>query len=131
MDGTRVFISHQRVVSRPSGQSGRHVASGQQVQRWRQRASLFFKTELAVGVRRRGSDCGVDIQVNECLIVKTPTRLVQWTQVQSQVLPLTLNLRQRTKGFGCKREKSNLAQRPLEKQVLHTHTALSGCDQHK
>lgn len=26
------------------------------------------------------------------------------------------------KGFGCKREKSNLAQRPLEKQVLHTHT---------
>lgn len=117
-----------RVVSRPLGQSGRHVASGQQVQRWRQRVELFFKMELAVGVRRRGSDCGVDTQVNECLRVKTLTCLVQWTQVQSQVPPLTLNLHQRTKGLVVKEKKVTW---PLEKQVLHTHTALSGCDQHK
>lgn len=59
-----------QVVSRPLGQSVRLVASGQQVQRWWQRPMSFFKTELTVGVRRRGRDCGVDIQVNECLMVK-------------------------------------------------------------
>lgn len=83
-----------QVVNRPLGQSGRHLASGQQVQEVEAETHLIFKARLTVGVRRKRVPVAVEWTHRQisAWVVRTPTGSIHQAQVQIQVPALTPNL---------------------------------------